>query len=370
MEFFEISSSDHGSKARLGILHTPHGDILTPGFLPWGTQAVSRHANAGELIFWGASALLVSTYHVWQRPGEAVIAQSGGLHKFLGTNAPLATDGGSSFFRAQAAFADNSLAPRNATFGEQGIIFQAGSDARLILLSPELSIQIQVALGSDIAFVLSPSKALGSLKKHHSARSLDWALRSKRQFDKLGAGSRQKLYATLGDTGEEREELFSAGFDGYAAPRAVREPDGMRALTERMPNIPFHAPEVESPAELVQAAAAGIDTFDSIHPMALAHQGVFLAMEKMGNGYYEMDLHDRRFADDALPPDSSCDCFVCINQTRASIHKLFAESSAQAARFATMHNYKFYLNLIGRIRRSIQYGSFSDFAADFRLLLE
>ncbi len=386
---FEIIKKDKSSRARTGVLHTAHGDVMTPVFLPVGTKGTVKSARNDELKEWGAEMLLANTYHLWLQPGDGLIKKAGGLHRFMGWDGPIFTDsGGFQIFslgeKLQKRSENNGeLALFNVRVKENGVSFQSGSSGEKKELTPELSIQIQNNLGSDVVLVLDefPGYPFEYEKtKRAVERTTRWAKRAKEEFLHLkkvnpaklrrGAGPGQILIgiiqgASFPDLREKSaKEISAIGFDGYAIGGvAVGEPtkEMLKAIDATVPflkeNKFRHLLGVGTPKNIIQAVARGCDSFDCVIPTREARHGRAYVSEK--NGYRTMDITRSKFKDDFSPLDKNCDCFACQNHTRAYLNHLFRSGEILAIRLLTEHNLRFYLGLMARIRKAILEQKFS-----------
>lgn len=375
---------DKPSKARNGVLHTAHGDIHTPAFVPIGTQGTVKSVTSEELKFWGASILLANTYHLWQRPGDGLIYKAGGLHKFMNWPGPIFTDSG--------GFQVYSLAKMRKTM-EVGVLFQFDLDGRQEILSPEKSIDIQANLGSDIALILDdfpgfPFEHERSLES--IALTKRWAERALREFQRIvtdgdPVNPEQKLWgivqgASFPDLRKQSAlDMVELGFEGFAIGGvAVGEPheEMMLAVDAAIPHLPETAPKhllgVGTPFDIVQAVARGCDTFDCVIPTREARHGRLyvnkkqdISDKKQADGYSTIDIRLEKYKEDFTPIDNTCNCYACLNHTKAYIRHLFATGELLGTRLATMHNLRFYLNLMEKIRTAIQYDYFDDMLEGF-----
>lgn len=380
MQYFEIIKKDPGSKARLGVIHTAHGNVETPAFLPIGTKGSVRSVTSEELKFWGADMILANTYHLWQRPGDSLIYKAGGLHKFMNWKSAIFTDSG--------GYQVFSLAKmRKVT--EQGVFFQFDLDGKPQLLSPEKSVQIQANLGSDIALILDDfpgypfeyerSRESIEQTQRWTERAVAEFLRLIRHGDPVNPG--QKLWGIVQGASfpdlrkKSAENVRGFDFPGYAIGGvAVGEPTAemLRAVDLAIPHLeaekPKHLLGVGTPFDIIQAAARGCDTFDCVIPTREARHGRLYISAQAANGqesYQTIDIRKAEFAEDFTPVDPNCDCYGCLNHTRAYLRHLFANEEALSIRLATMHNLKFYLNFMKKIRQAINYDYFSDLLANF-----
>ncbi len=379
--YFEILKTNSKSRARRGVLHTAHGDVQTPAFLPIGTKGTVKSVTSEELKFWGADMILANTYHLWQRPGDGLIYKAGGLHRFMNWKNAIFTDSG--------GYQVFSLAKMRKTT-DAGVLFQFDLDGRQSMLSPEISVDIQANLGSDVALILDdfpgyPFERQRTLEAIERTRA--WAERAlaensriMKSGDPLNPG--QKLWgivqgASFADLRKKSaEQMRALDFPGYAIGGvAVGEPaeEMLKAVEYAVPHLeeekPKHLLGVGTPYDIVRAAARGCDTFDCVIPTREARHGRLYISSKTENGkdaYSTMDIRKQEFAEDFAPVDSTCDCYGCLNHTRAYLRHLFSAEEPLAIRLATMHNLKFYLNLMKKIRTAIEYDYFEELCENFK----
>lgn len=380
MAYFDIIKKDPKSRARLGVIHTAHGDVHTPYFNPIGTKGTVKSITSEELKFWGADMILANTYHLWQRPGDALIYKAGGLHKFMNWKQAIFTDSG--------GYQVFSLAKMRQVM-EVGVLFRFDLDGRSEILSPEKSIQIQANLGSDVALILDDFPGYPfeyERTKLAIEQTTRWAERAVNEYLKImTAGDPvnpgQKLWgivqgASFPDLREaSAKAIRGLDFPGYAIGGvAVGEPteDMLKAVDMAIPHLeeekPKHLLGVGTPYDIVQAVARGCDSFDCVIPTREARHGrlYISARDQSGKECYEtIDIRKAQFAEDFSPVDNNCDCYGCLNHTRAYIRHLFACEEALSIRLATMHNIKYYLNLMNRIRTAIENDYFDDFLENF-----
>jgi queuine tRNA-ribosyltransferase len=385
MPYYEILKKDETSKARIGIIHTAHGDIQTPAFLPIGTKGAVKSITTEELKFWGADIILANTYHLWQRPGDALIYKAGGLHKFMNWKGPIFTDSG--------GFQVFSLAKMRKVM-EAGVLFQFDLDGRQEILSPEKSVQIQANLGSDIALIFDDFPGYPfeyERSKESIALTKRWAERAIREYQKIiidgdPINPGQRLWgivqgASYPDLREQSaKDMVALGFEAFAIGGvAVGEPheDMMLAVEAAIPHLPEISPKhllgVGTPFDIVQAVARGCDTFDCVIPTREARHGrlyvsakYIVGINNKAEGYTTINIQNEKFKEDFSPVDETCDCYLCTNHTKSYLRHLFASGEPLATRLATMHNLRFYLNLMKKIRTAIQYEYFGDMVRDYR----
>ncbi len=386
MPYFEIIKSGSASKARCGVIHTEHGDVMTPTFLPIGTKGAVKTVTAEELKFWGADIILANTYHLWQRPGDALIYKAGGLHKFMNWKGPIFTDSG--------GFQVFSLAKMRKVM-EAGVLFQFDLDGKQEILSPEKSVDIQANLGSDICLILDDFPGYPfeyERSKESIALTKRWAERAIKEHQKIvldgdPINPGQKLWgivqgASFKDLREQSaKDMVNLGFEGFAIGGvAVGEPhkEMMLAVEAAMPHLPETAPKhllgVGTPFDIVQAVARGCDTFDCVIPTREARHGRLYissryqveSSKQQTDGYSTLDIRLERYKEDFTPVDNTCDCYLCLNHTKSYLRHLFQTGEPLAERLATMHNLKFYLNLMKKIRNAITYDYFDEMAENYR----
>lgn len=354
---FEVVARD--GDARTGRLHTPHGVVDTPAFMPVATYGAVRGVAPGELEQIGSQILLSNTYHLEERPGSELIRGLGGLHGFSGWRGPWLTDSG--------GYQVTSLANR-LRLDERGVTFESPIDGRRRLLTPEGAIETQENLGSDIAMVLDeclpkqPSDDRSLRLRSAAERTIRWAQRSaraRRRADQAVFGIVQG-----GTDPALREwsagELGSLGFDGFAhGGLGLGEDPEQRselvAITNRA--FPESAPRylmgLGYPADLVDAVAAGVDLFDCVIPTRHGRHGVLFTADGV------VKIRNARFRDDPGPPDADCDCATCARHSRAYLRHLFHTREALGARLATLHNLRFYMRLLENARAAIAEGRFA-----------
>jgi queuine tRNA-ribosyltransferase len=381
MDYFEILQKDSQSRARVGVIHTAHGPVSTPQFLPIGTQGTVKTVTSEELKFWGADIVLANTYHLWQRPGDGLVYKAGGLHKFMNWKGPIFTDSG--------GFQVYSLAKMRKVM-EAGVLFQFDLDGRQEILSPEKSIDIQANLGSDIALILDDFPGY-PFEHERSKQSIElterWAERAVREHQRIMADGDvinpgQKLWGIVQGASYEdlrrksAETMAKLGFEGFAIGGvAVGEPhdEMMKAVDYAVPFLPESAPKhllgVGTPYNIIHAVARGCDTFDCVIPTREARHGRLYISQMSGSGqegYATIDIRLEKYKEDFSSPDSTCNCYLCLNHTKAYLRHLMQSGESLGTRLATMHNLRFYLNFMGKIRTAIQYEYFSDLLENFK----
>jgi queuine tRNA-ribosyltransferase len=359
---FELLAQDRESKARRGRLVTVRGAIETPAFMPIGTQGSVKAVSPRELRELNAQIILGNTYHLFVRPGLEVIKHFDGLHKFMNWDGPILTDsGGYQIF---------SLAKlRKIT--EDGVHFQNHLDGTPAFISPEIAMEIQAALGSDIAMVLDECPPW-PCERDYAARSAEmttrWAARCKRAPRKDG----QLLFgivqgATFEDLRKESAQaIVDLDFDGYAIGGvSVGEPEEemIRAVESSQPLLPKDKPRyamgLGTPPQLLEMITRGIDMFDCVLPTRLARNGT--AFASTGT----LNLKNAEFAKDKRPIEEGCNCPTCDEFGRGYIRHLVKAEEILGLRLITLHNLHFYLDLMRQARAKIDNGTFDKFRNDF-----
>ncbi|MFC5650113.1 tRNA guanosine(34) transglycosylase Tgt [Paenibacillus solisilvae] len=351
------------SGARLGRVHTPHGVIETPAFMPVGTQATVKTMSPEELKAMDAHIILSNTYHLFIRPGHEIVRQAGGLHKFMNWDRPILTDSG--------GFQVFSLSNMRK-ISEEGVEFRNHLNGDKLFLSPEKAMEIQNALGSDIMMAFdecAPYPADYDYVKKSLERTTRWAERC------LASHTRshdQALFAIVqGGMYEDLRrqsalELTSMDFPGYAiGGLSVGEPKDMmyKVLECTVPLLPAHKPRylmgVGSPDALIDGSIRGIDMFDCVLPTRIARNGT--TMTSAGR----LNIKNAKFAEDFGPLDPACSCYTCSNYTRAYIRHLIKADETFGLRLTTIHNLHFLLQLMRDVRQAIMEDRLLDFREAF-----
>jgi len=365
---FELLATDGATKARRGRLTTAHGTIETPVFMPVGTQGSVKTLHPADLETLDAEIILGNTYHLWLRPGEDVIRDLGGLHGFASWDRPLLTDSG--------GFQVWSLAKlRKIT--EEGVRFQNHLDGRQMMLSPEKSMEIQAALGSDIAMIFDecpPYPCDRKYAENSTALTTRWAQRCKDWVEinqpKSGSGRQLHFGIVQGSTFSDlrqlsAEQLVKIGFDGYAIGGvSVGEPEieMFRAIEHAEPYLPIDKPRyamgLGTPPQMLEMIARGVDMFDCVHPTRSARHG--LAFTPDG----PIHIKNAQFARDGRPLCEDCHPHVA-RFSRAYLRHLFKAGEILALRLLSFHNLDFYLRLMRGARSAIESHEFTAFQTDF-----
>lgn len=360
---YELIKTCKQSGARLGRLHTPHGIIETPIFMPVGTQATVKSMTPEELKEIGSQIILSNTYHLYMRPGHELIKKAGGLHKFMNWDKPILTDSG--------GFQVFSLGPLRK-IKEEGVEFRSHLDGSKHFLTPEKAMEIQNALGSDIMMAFdecAPYPADREYVKNSLERTTRWLKRCK---DAHNNTDKQALFGIIqgGMYKDLREqsakEITSIDLPGYAiGGLSVGEPkplmyDVLEHTTPFMPkDKPRYLMGVGSPDDLVEGVIRGVDMFDCVLPTRIARNGT--AMTSQG----KVVVRNATYAEDFTPLDLECDCYACKNYSRAYIRHLVKANEILGARLITTHNLHFLLNLMKQIRQAIMEDRLLDFRNEF-----
>jgi queuine tRNA-ribosyltransferase len=380
---FEITARE--GEARAATITTRRGVIETPVFMPVGTAGTVKGMRFEELESpeLDARIILGNTYHLWLRPGIDTIKASGGLHKFIGWNRAMLTDSGG--FQVWSLGALRKIS-------EEGTEFRSHVDGSLCFLSPELSMEIQAALGAEIAMAFdecAPGEASHEETRRSMELTLRWAKRSKdahvAQIANLRALSarnedsqinnlryKQALFGIIQGAGhldlrrESLERTVEIGFDGYAiGGLSVGEEKHvmMEVIEEIAPRMPNDKPRylmgVGTPEDLIEAVARGVDMFDCVLPTRNGRNGQ--AFTSRG----KLNIKNARYALDQNPLDESCNCSVCRRHTRAFIRHLYQSGEMLASILLTHHNLAFFLDTMKRVRQAIRSGQFAKFRREF-----
>ncbi|MFH1773414.1 MAG: tRNA guanosine(34) transglycosylase Tgt [Methanobacteriota archaeon] len=361
---FKILHEDGG--ARVGKLYTAHGAIDTPAFMPVATKGSVKTLSSEELAETHTQALIANSFLLYLKPGVEVITNAGSLHEFMSWRRAIFTDSGG----YQMLRKDFLLG-----VSKKGVKFRSPFDGSKHLLTPEKCMEIQEALGSDVAMVLDDCPSYGSDHEYVQdslKRTLDWAVRCKGSRT-YSASEKQMLFAIIQGgvfndlRKESAEKLAELDFDGYGiGGLSIGESEEVmfETLKNMMPSIPTEKPRylmgVGSPAELLESISLGIDVFDSAFPTRNArHNAVYTK-----SGKYS--IAKGRFVHDFSPLEEGCKCYACKNYSRAYINHLLRVYEALGMRLMTMHNLHFLQNLMKEARKAIASGEFEEFKNSFR----
>ncbi len=373
--------------ARRGEFATPHGIVQTPAFMPVGTRGAVKAVTQRDLLDMGAEIILGNTYHLYLRPGDELIARSGGLHRFIGWDRPILTDSG--------GYQVFSLASLRRVH-EDGAEFRSHLDGSLHLLTPERAVDIQMRLGSDIAMVLDECVTTSEAGARHSPlsdprslaagameRSVRWAARARTRQLRLREDPGSAPEVTVTNPGQAQfgiiqggtypdlrtesvQRTVDIGFEAYAiGGLSVGEPVAVMydVVAHTAPRLPDDTPRylmgTGMPDDLIECVARGIDMFDCVLPTRNARNGQLITSRG------PLVIKNARYAEDPAPPDPDCECYTCRHFSRAYLRHLFVAGEMTAATLNSLHNLHFYLDTMRRIREAIVFGSFEKLRREF-----
>jgi queuine tRNA-ribosyltransferase len=397
--FFTVDAELPGARGRCGVIHTPHGDIHTPAFIAVGTKSTVKAVLPETMRELGAQAVLANAYHLYLQPGPDIVAEAGGLGAFMNWPGPTFTDsGGFQIMSLGAGFrkvlmedpgrvqSDDLVAKgkqRLARVDDDGVTFISHLDGSTHRFTPEVSIGIQHQLGADIIFAFDELTTLVNTRAYQE-ESLDrtqaWAVRCLAEHRRLSAqrvdgAPRPALFGVV--QGAHYEDLRrqacrglesivdddGRGFDGYGIGGALEKQNLATIVgwcTQELPDAkPRHLLGISEPDDLFAAIAAGADTFDCVSPSRVARNAAIYSPA----GRY--NITGARYRRDFTPLDPDCDCYTCAHYTRAYIHHLFKAKEILAATLCTIHNERFIIRLVDRIREAIPAGDFDALREDF-----
>ena len=359
---YELLHEDKNSGARLGVIHTPHGDVYTPMFMPVGTLATVKYISPEELYEIGSQVILSNTYHCWLRPGEDVVNNAGGLHKFMNYKRPMLTDSG--------GFQVFSLSD-NRKISEEGVKFKSHLDGSSLFLSPEKSIEIQNKLGADIIMSFDecpPYPATHEYMKKSVERTLRWAKRGQDAHN----NEMQALFGICqgGEFEDLRkystEQTVAMDFDGYSIGGTAlgESKEVMHKMIEyTVKYLPKDKPRylmgVGTPEDLLEGVLRGVDMFDCVLPTRIARHGA--VMTSTG----KLNMRNKKYEYDLSPLDPSCDCPTCKNYTKSYLRHLLKCEEGLGKRLLSLHNLRFLLKLAEDMRKAIAEDRFLEFKKEF-----
>jgi queuine tRNA-ribosyltransferase len=384
---FEVEARLDGGLGRAGVMHTPHGDIRTPAFTPVGTKATVKAVLPGMMRDLGAQVILANAYHLYLQPGADVVDEAGGVAAFMGWDGPTITDSGGfqvlslgvGFKKilamdARTVRSDEVIAEgkdRLAHVDDDGVTFKSHLDGSLHRFTPEVSMDVQHRLGADVIFAFDECTTLLNTREYQErsvARTHAWAQRCVAEHRRLTAARPERPYQALFAVvqGAQYEDLrresarglAALDVDGYGIGGAL-EKDRLgtivRWVCEELPeNRPRHLLGIGDPVDVFTAVENGADTFDCVAPSRNARNGTVYHRER------RFHLTNGRYRRDFGPIDDECDCFTCATYTRAYVHHLFKAKEMLASTLATIHNERYIVRLIERIRASILDGTFRE----------
>lgn len=398
VSYFTVEAELAGARGRSGVIHTPHGDIRTPAFVAVGTKATVKAVLPESMRDLGAQAVLANAYHLYLQPGPEILAEAGGLGAFMNWPGPTFTDsGGFQVMSLGAGFrkvlmsdpdrvqADDLIAKgkqKLAHVDDDGVTFISHLDGSTHRFTPEVSIGIQHKIGADIIFAFDELTTLVNTRVYQEeslARTHSWAQRCLAEHRRLTESDpaerpAQALFGVV--QGAHYEDLrrqacrglesivdeHGRGFDGYGIGGALEKQNLATIVgwcTDELPDDkPRHLLGISEPDDLFAAIEAGADTFDCVSPSRVARNAAVYAP----TGRY--NITGARYRRDFTPIDAECDCYTCVHYTRAYIHHLFKAKEILAATLCTIHNERFIVSLVDRIRDAIAAGDFAELRDD------
>ncbi len=359
---FNVLERDPGSRARVARLDTPHGPVETPAYLPVGTQGAVKALTPDQVRATGTQMILANTYHLALRPGEDVVREAGGLHRFMGWEGPILTDSG--------GFQVFSLASLTR-IDDRSVVFRSHIDGSPVDMTPERSVEIQNALGSDICMVLDhpPPHGVPEEEVRRAAeRTLRWAVRSRDAHRRED----QALFAIVQGGGlldlrtRMAEELAALEFPGYAIGGVSVGEDRAeihRVLAHTAPLLPADRPRylmgVGSALEMVEGIAAGVDLFDCVLATRNARNASLFTREGI------VRIRNKKYERDFGPLDARCGCLACRKFSRAYLRHLFSRGEILAATLASIHNIQHFQEFLAEVRGAIREGRFAELREAF-----
>lgn len=387
---FDISARIDGALGRAGVLTTSHGTIQTPAFIPVGTQATLKALTPEQLIATGAQSVLVNAYHLYLRPGAQIIDDAGGIHSFMNWPGPSFSDsGGFQVMSLGAGFKkvidmngttlEKPLEKKDklAWISDDGVKFKSHLDGSMHLFTPELSMQIQHAIGADITFAFDELTTLHDAYDYQveslERRTHPWAQRSLDEHKRLNAERShrpsQALFGVVQGAIHEDLRRQSAAhlgqldFDGYGLGGALKKDqigEIVRWMSEELPeNRPRHMLGISEPNDIFACIENGADTFDCVSPSRVARNGALYTR------YGRKNVTTLPYKTKFEPFEPSCDCYTCANYSAAYLHHVFKAGEMLASTLGTIHNQRFIVRLVDDIRASILDGSFMEFKQQF-----
>ena len=361
--WYELKHVCARTGARYGILHTPHGDVETPMFMPVGTLATVKGISPEELHAMNSQVILSNTYHLWLRPGEDIVAKAGGLHKFMNYDGPMLTDSG--------GFQVFSLG-KTRKIEEEGVYFKSILDGSNLFLSPEKAIDIQNKLGADMIMSLdecAPYPCTYEYMKNSVERTIRWAKRGKEAHKNT---EKQALFGIVqgGEFPELREycakALVEMDFPGYSiGGTSVGEPKAVmyKMVDDAIKWLPEDKPRylmgVGNPIDLIECAMRGVDMFDCVLPTRVARHGALMTSQG------RININNEKYKEDFTPLDPECDCYTCRNYSRAYLRHLHKTDELFGKRLLSIHNVRFLLKLAEDIRQAIREDRLDLFKEEF-----
>ena len=362
---YKLLKEEKNTKARLGKIKTNYGEVDTPMFMPVGTRAAVKGLTVDQVKDCGSGVVLANTYHLWLRPGEDIVNEAGGLHKFMNYNGPILTDSG--------GFQVFSLAKnKKKDITEEGVHFKSHIDGKNLLLTPEKSIEIQNKLDSDIAMSFDecpPASADYNYLKNSIERTLRWAKRGK----DVHSNPNQALFGIVQGGPHEDLRRFSAeetvkmNFDGYSiggvANDGESKEDMYKAIDYSVPYLPKdkvrYLMGVGEPIDILEGVIRGVDIFDCVLPTRIARHGQAFTR------YGRINLNNAKYSRDFSTVDPNCDCYTCKNYTKAYIRHLITVGESLGGTLLSIHNIRFLIKLTEEIREAIKNDNLLEYKETF-----
>lgn len=355
---FEVTHKSSDTNARVGIIHTPHGDVETPMFMPVGTLATVKFISPEELLDMGSQIILANTYHLWLRPTADIVEKAGGVQKFMNYKKPMLTDSG--------GFQVFSLAD-SRKITEEGVTFKSHLDGSKLFMSPEISIETQNKIGADIIMSFDECIPYPSTYDYTSKsveRTLRWAKRGKLAHKR----DDQALFGIVqgGDNADLRkycaEELVKMDFDGYSiGGTSVGEdkPTMYKMIDQSIKYLPLDKPRylmgVGAVNDILEAIERGVDMMDCVLPTRIARHGTLMT------SHGRVNIKKAIYKDDFSVLDDNCDCYTCQNYTKAYLNHLFRTNEGLGNRLMSIHNLRFLLKLTEDARQAIKEDRYKEF---------
>jgi queuine tRNA-ribosyltransferase len=361
---FSLEHQEINSAARLGLIRTAHGEIRTPVFMPVGTQGTVKALTPEDLVSLEVQVILANTYHLYLRPGHDRIRRLGGLHRFMHWDRPILTDSGG--YQVFSLGALRKISP-------EGVSFRSHLDGSSHFLTPELAMEIQAALGSDIAMCLDecpPYPATYEYARASLELTLEWAGRCREARTLEGPALFGIVQGSVFQDLRRKsaEALLTIGFDGYAlGGLSVGEPPGERleTIARTLPLLPADRPRylmgLGTPEDLVEGVARGADMFDCVLPTRNARNGMLFTRRG------EITIKNAVYAEDPGPIDPDCGCYTCRNYSRAYLRHLYLAKELLSYRLNTWHNLYYFMELMQEIRQAVGLDRLEDFKKAFYL---
>ncbi|QCH21996.1 tRNA guanosine(34) transglycosylase Tgt [Mycobacteroides salmoniphilum] len=401
-QYFSIDATLPGTAGRAGVIHTPHGDLQTPAFIAVGTKATVKAVLPETMAALGAQAVLANAYHLYLQPGPDIVDEAGGLGAFMNWPGPTFTDSGgfqvlslgSGARKVMAMDVDRARSDdvlgalgagakkdKLAHVDDDGVTFTSHLDGSTHRFTPEVSMRIQHQLGADIIFAFDELTTLINTREYQEdsvQRTHEWAQRCLDEHEKLTRERAGKPYQALFGVvqGAQYEDLRrqaargleslaseeGRGFDGYGIGGALEKQNLGTIVGWVTSELPEHKPRhllgISEPDDLFAAVAAGADTFDCVSPSRVARNAAVYTRDGRVN------ITGARYRRDFTPIDAECDCYTCTHYTRAYMHHLFKAKEMLGSTLATIHNERFTIGLVDRIRASIVDGCFDELRED------